>query len=456
MWIGTSQGLARSADRGKTWQRYDSFPEFASNSIYALSINNDTVWTSTGYTKEVNGSSVQTGSGYTYSLTNGTSWTKLPQTLDAQDDSIVTYGANRVNFLPIIVPEQNVTFDLALSKNTVWISSWSSGIRKSTDRGTTWQRIVLPSKGRDRIAPTDSLGYYLIDPRTDNNFLGFSVCAQSDSVIWAGTAGGVNRSPDGGISWQKFTRTNQLEPILSDWVIAIAVQRFGGLSRVWTTNWPAEGTDQQYGVSYTDNDGRSWKNFLAGIKAYAFAFRDSIAYVATDEGVYRTANGGATWDRSGTITGSTPGSQLVSPSFFCVGVVGDTLFAGTSEGLVMTVDNGVQPFGQDWEVFRSYVPLASANDVYAYPNPFTPRSEPCRIHYKTSPGGNTVTVEIFDFGMNRVRTVVRDAVRPGDTETDEVWDGRTDAGEVVRNGVYFYRVSRSGQEPLFGKIMVLQ
>jgi hypothetical protein len=239
-------------------------------------------------------------------------------------------------------------------------------------------------------------------------------------------------------------------------VIAIAVQRFGGTERVWTTNWPAEGTDQQFGISYTETGGRSWKNFLAGIKAYAFAFRDSIAYVATDVGVYRTANGGATWDRSGTITGSTPGSQLVSPSFFCVGVLGDTLFAGSSEGLVMTVDNGLQPFGQTWEVFRSYTPLASAGDVYAYPNPFTPRSEPVRIHYTTPPGGGTVTLEIFDFGMNRVRTVVRDAQRPGDIETDEVWDGRTDSGDYVKNGVYFYRVTRSGQEALFGKIMVLQ
>jgi hypothetical protein len=36
------------------------------------------------------------------------------------------------------------------------------------------------------------------------------------------------------------------------------------------------------------------------------------------------------------------------------------------------------------------------------------------------------------------------------------WDGRTDAGDLVKNGVYFYRVTIDGGEPMWGKIMVLQ
>jgi hypothetical protein len=366
----------------------------------------------------------------------------------------VIYGINRIHFLPIVVPEQNVTFDLSLSAGTVWIASWSSGVRRSTNRGQKWERVVLPSKGLNSIRPTDSLGYYSVDPRSDNNYLAFSVLAETDSLIWAGTAGGINKSTDGGVSWMKFTKTNQVAPILGDWVISIAAQRFGG--RIWTTNWPAEGANQTYGVSYSDDGGLSWSNHLHGVKAYGFAFRDSICYVATDDGVYRTANGGISWDRSGTITGPTPGTQLQSPSFFSVGVLGDTLFAGSSEGLLKTVDNGQEPFGRTWEVLRAFVPLPSPNESYAYPNPFTPRTEATRIHYKTAPGGGAVSVEIFDFGMNRVRTVIRDAPRPGGTETDELWDGKNDNGDIVTNGVYFYRVSREGEEAVWGKIMVLQ
>ena len=34
--------------------------------------------------------------------------------------------------------------------------------------------------------------------------------------------------------------------------------------------------------------------------------------------------------------------------------------------------------------------------------------------------------------------------------------GSNDAGERVKNGVYFYRVTIDGGEPMWGKIMVLQ
>jgi hypothetical protein len=67
-----------------------------------------------------------------------------------------------------------------------------------------------------------------------------------------------------------------------------------------------------------------------------------------------------------------------------------------------------------------------------------------------------VTVEVFDFGMNRIRTLVKDAQRTGGGEQDEIWNGTDDAGQVLGNGVYFYRVTLDGQEPVWGKIMVLQ
>jgi len=58
--------------------------------------------------------------------------------------------------------------------------------------------------------------------------------------------------------------------------------------------------------------------------------------------------------------------------------------------------------------------------------------------------------------MNRVRTVIRDAQRTGSTEHDEIWDGRTDDGTILPNGVYFYRVTAGGGDPAWGKVMVIQ
>jgi hypothetical protein len=455
LWIGTGDGLARSLDGGRSWQSYVAVAQFAKPGIYAIATRGDTIWCATGYTKEVNDQSVQTGTGYTYSVNNGQTWSGLPQPLDGPADSVVIYGSNTVHFLPIVVPEQNVTFDVALTGNAVWIASWSSGLRISTDLGASWRRIVLPSRAKNSIKPTDSLGYYSLDPRRDNNFLAFAVATENDSVIWAGTAGGINKSTDGGASWVKFTRDNQLLHILSDWVIAIGIQRFGTLTRIWTTNWPAEGVGQEYGVSFSDDGGLSWSNFLRGTKAYDFAFKDSVVYVATDEGLYRTGDGGQSWTRNGTIVDNIFGHRLPSPAFLAVGVLADTVFGGTDDGLVKTIDNTSHLFGESWEVYRTYQPLPGKGSTYAYPNPFSPRDEKLtRIHYTTGTAAANVTIELFDFGMNRVRTLLNIALRTG--ELDELWDGRNDTGDIVPNGVYFYRVVVDDDNPVWGKILVLK
>jgi hypothetical protein len=456
IWIGTGKGLARSSNGGRSWESFGATPQFARPGIFAIALRGDTVWTSTGYSRDVDGQSVQTGSGYTFSTDNGAMWTARPQTLDDRGDSTVVYGNNAVKFLPIVVSEQNVTFDLALAGGNVWIASWSSGLRRSTDNGATWKRTVLPSKIMSSVAPTDTLVNCRIDPRQDNNYLVFSVYPESADTIWAGTAGGINKSVDGGLSWSKFTRESQREPILSDWVISIAGQRIGTRTRIWTTNWPAEGDNQQYGVSVTDDGGRTWKNFLHGIKAYDFAFRDSIAYIATDEGIFRTSDGGAGWAQSGSIIDQGTSERITVNSFFAVATLGDTVYCGSSEGLVKTVDVAGQPFGQRWEILRASHPLSTPSSTYAYPNPFSPKSETLRIHYSTGGSSAAVTIEVFDFGMNRLRTIIKDAQRTGDREQDEIWNGKTDGGQSLPNGVYFYRVSVSGRDPVWAKIMVLQ
>ena len=82
-----------------------------------------------------------------------------------------------------------------------------------------------------------------------------------------------------------------------------------------------------------------------------------------------------------------------------------------------------------------------------------------RIHYgksTQSTGTRNVTVDIFDFNMNRVRTLIHNAARSTTSEYDEVWDGRCDNGTQASNGVYFYRVKIDDNDPLYGKILLLQ
>jgi hypothetical protein len=192
------------------------------------------------------------------------------------------------------------------------------------------------------------------------------------------------------------------------------------------------------------------------INSTDFAFKDTVVYVATDDGLYRTQDGGARWEKSGTIIDAARREQITSNRFFSVGVIGDTVYCGSDEGIVRTIDGSTQPFGRSWEVLRAFRPVGQRGVTYAYPNPFSPKSEVARIHYSTGGSAANVTIEVFDFGMNRVRTVVRDAARSGDREQDDIWNGRDDSGKTVPNGVYFYRVSITGGDPVWGKIMILQ
>ena len=82
--------------------------------------------------------------------------------------------------------------------------------------------------------------------------------------------------------------------------------------------------------------------------------------------------------------------------------------------------------------------------------------ESVRLHYSVDQVSANVTIRIFDFGMNLVRTVISDANRGGIAEHDEIWDGKNDKGRQVSNGPYFYEVVVGTEKPIWGKILVLQ
>ncbi|HLX11407.1 MAG TPA: hypothetical protein VKS81_01215, partial [Bacteroidota bacterium] len=185
-------------------------------------------------------------------------------------------------------------------------------------------------------------------------------------------------------------------------------------------------------------------------------------------GIYRTSDGGATFSNFSTFADPNSHALLTSAVAYTAAVVGDTIFVGTGDGTVSTIDNASNLFGSSWTVYRTYQPTTSAQTgTYAYPNPFSPSLEAVRIHYRVACPGNciegasqTVDIDVFDFAMNRVRTLLHGASRDigigSYKEYDELWDGQTDGGKQAANGVYFYRVKVGNADPFYGKILVLQ
>ncbi len=504
IYIGTGRGLAKSTDGGRSWISYQSNPAFVNNGIYAIAVRQDAIWASTGYLTDVGDGRLQTGSGYTYSHDDGQNWTHVPQPIDTCIEIITaggkkgcrnyhykSYGINdSIRVTAVTTPIANVTYDISIALGTVWIASWSSSLRKSTNDGKTWEQVLLPLDYQNNLTPETELWYFsatdslhqdtlfkFFDVVNNNNLKAFSVLALDDGTVWCGTAGGLNKSNDGGLSWNKITHQNRASSILGNWVITIKEQRFQGRQRIWTTNWKATNPDEEFGVSYTVDDGRTWKNLLHGVRAYDFAFKDSITYIATEEGLYRTPDGGITFQKISNSASEIGGALTVNNSvsifdpeshqaitssrFISVGVIGDTVFVGTDDGFARTIDNAEYPFGSSWKIYRTFQEVGISNTTYAYPNPFSPNLELVRIHYSAKSSNQSfvdknVTIDIFDFGMNRVRTLIRDAKRSTTMEFDELWDGRDDIGRIVANGVYFYMIRINDDEPSFGKILVIQ
>jgi hypothetical protein len=455
MWVGTSRGVTYTTD-GSFWQNQPENP-----GISAIAINDKIVWSAVGYAVNKDGDFIDTGGGLDWSSDRGMTWNHVPQPVDQGTVDTLTYGMNQIPTLAITVPQQNITYDIALTSSAVWIASFAGMLRKSTDLGQTWERVVLPPDNLNSISPNDTLDFDL-SPAGGNlglqenlNHRVFSVYASSDSVIWVGTAGGINRSSDGGLSWRKFSHQNQTSPISGNFVVAINEQVVPGRRILWASTVNAADTDEEEGVSFSADSGNTWKTTLLDERTHNISFQDSIVYVASDRGVFRSSDMGESWLRNGTIIDPTNGQRFTSQAIYAVATRGDTVWVGGSDGIAFTLDSPVEPFGTTWHVLRTYKPVGVSSTTYSFPLPFSPDEEPVRIHYGTKGKTLPVTIKIFDFGMIPVRTLIQNAVRTGTVDHDEVWDGTTDRGVRVTNGVYFYRIELGG-ETEWGKIMVLQ
>lgn len=462
MWFGTDKGLSLSVDAGTSFRNFGGIPPFDSKGTSALTMNDRIIWVAVASSFTQDNQSIPQGNGLDFSTDRGVTWTYVPQPVDTGLVDTIQYGINRIKTLDITTTANNITYDLAVTDSVVWAANFAGMLRKSTDFGATWQRVVLPPDTLDSISPTDTLDFDLtpsggkLNLRQNLNHRVFSVYASDVSTIWVGTAGGINRSTDGGISWRKFSHQNQTNPISGNFVVAINVQRMGSNQIIWAATINAERSDEQRGVSYSSDQGNTWKTTLLGEFAHNIAFQDSVVYVATDDGLFRSSDLGNSWIRSGTISDPSTLERFSSNQIYAVAVQGDTIWTAGPDGIAYTLDSPSSPFGYAWRIFRTYVPVQTTAKTYSYPLPFSPNQEVVRIHYGLRGHDAPVTIRIFDFAMYPVKTLLRNAVRSASMEYDETWDGRDDRQRRVANGTYFYSVQIGGLDATWGKILVIQ
>ena len=362
--------------------------------------------------------------------------------------------------------------DFAFLDSVVWAAT-HEGLKRSKDGGENWDTFEI----------FDSISGGLMIPSYFT-----SVCVVEDTpdtIIFVGSIDGLARSKDDGVTWEvtKFANSfkkaiwagsaagiykfiynyrNAFDTVLNynsyehnitgDWVVSLAIQEYDGKKVIWAGTQPTySGT---HGASFSTDDGSTWDTTLSDDRVWNFAFDDSVIWTATSSGLKRSADWGENWEVFNFMKDKDQitGNQIFSTEFTSVAITDGEVWAGNAEGLVKAPKD-VQVW-QDtvWNVFRTFTP-----GTYAYPSPFSPMLSTggvVRIHYKP-PADGPVTIKIYDFSMNLVTTLV-DERSMAEVEQDKEWDGRNDKGDIVANGVYFFKVEASGGQTEWGKLVILK
>ncbi len=240
-------------------------------------------------------------------------------------------------------------------------------------------------------------------------------------------------------------------------VVALGINKRGSVKSAWAACRPVD-LGQALAVAYTVDDGATWHTApITGpsgdisVEAWDFAFSGDTVYVATSFGLYRSTGDYSRWTMlSGFKDLQNQTFYQDSAPFYAVDVVNGTLWAGGSDGTIRSLVGG------GWQVFRSQL---DPDDYYAYPSPFSPTASTRRgttIHFK--PASDTrVSVKIYDFNLDLVKTVATDLPRRGGVESDDiVWDGTNGDGKIVANGVYFFRIEFDNGKDLWGKVVMIK
>lgn len=447
IWFGTGGGLSRSDDFGETFVGYYTGEKtLPYGSITAISVLDSILWVAGVYDSTINGTSESIGGGLAVSKDAGITWEYINQPTDDGDDDYDIWNGDTVKFLPNTTIVSNTTWDIATTEQYTYIVSWAGGLRRTADFGKTWQRIPLPSDDKNTLG-NEKIDYQ-INPRDpgnggNHNHKGFSVIVYSDT-IWVGTANGINRGivKDDYIDWVKFNAQNSA--ISGNFVVSLHRQLYKGKETLWAATLPADNTGEYQAVSKSTDGGLNWSVVLENERAYSISSYDSVVFVSTDNGLFKS-NDGKNWALYRPAIGERDRilDQVVYESRVDLRQGTPRLWIGTSDGIAQKELNSME-----WQVHRAFLSTQTKGQplFYAYPNPFSPTHQNqlygeghVRFQYDLE---NTakVTLEIYNFAMERIYKYSTYETAIGDNSL--IWNGRTDKGNYVANGTYFCKLTK--------------
>ncbi|MCK5127081.1 MAG: hypothetical protein KAR42_12580 [candidate division Zixibacteria bacterium] len=248
--------------------------------------------------------------------------------------------------------------------------------------------------------------------------------------------------------------TFQNSGLPGDWVIALEMQETSNDTLLWAACRNVIDTiPQSNAVGYSRDFGASWTKVLNGEMVWNFAFDDNGgAYAAASNGLFYSAGSPDTWERAQIIDQNTMDTVWAETEVYSVEVVDSILWVGTSFGLAFRPLDNLS----DWSIIRVFKETDSIDDIYAAPVPFSPLAPNGRLtlHYRVEETAD-ITIEVYDFAMNLVKTVVVNKYRPGGEDYFESWDGYNEDGDVVATGMYFFKITYSTGPVRWGRLAII-
>ncbi len=200
--------------------------------------------------------------------------------------------------------------------STVFAGAWNR-IHKTTDAGATWASVEY----------SGVIASLVIDPRKPT--VAFAAAEGYD--YWGLTPGSLGKSTDGGTNWQPTG------PEARDGIRAVAVDAATSSTLYVATGlyrWPWWPEDPiiPSDVLRSEDSGVSWvsaRSGLPGVGVLSLVVDPRVSgtlYAGTDTGVYRTRDGGRSWNALGQRLARVPVTSLT------IDDAGRRLYAGTDAG----------------------------------------------------------------------------------------------------------------------------
>lgn len=283
-----------------------------------------------------------TDQGIYRSWDTGRSWYLLPVGLEAPFGSDLGFDDPAIptdNLVPAVVT-------CPANPSVVYMTRWGEGVFRSTDAGTTWQLrsggaldryvydlaassfscdVVFAASGEKGVFETNDGGAYW---QARNNGLSnlytrsLAVAAGNADRLVLGTTSGAYYTMDGGVNWWGGGG------LPTETIRALAVAHVDA-------NVVYAGTATR-GIYRSTDGGATWQstnNGLGNVEVRALAidpFNPQVIYAGRDDGggVYRTVDGGANWSAFDEDLGSRNIKSLWLDGGSC-----HTLLAGTTNGV---------------------------------------------------------------------------------------------------------------------------